>query len=214
MNSVAGAGNYILEKASIDELYLDVTSYCDVSSAGDETPPDVPEDTKYVVIGGKGEGEGGGNKNLPKRLGWAAYVVEKVRKDVKEKVGFTMSAGVSKNKTMAKLSASHCKPDGLAVLPPSSVDVMLRTTKMIKVRNFGGKLGKKVIEAVVNERGGGDTGEDDIFMRDVGAISVDNLRHRHGFGNDTAMWLFRLMNRGDEDEEVEMTKVRGSEGWS
>ena len=59
---------------------------------------------------------------------------------------------------MAKLSASHCKPNGLSVLPPWSIDTMLKITKLKKVRNFGGKFGKKVVKAVMNERGvvGGD----------------------------------------------------------
>ncbi|GMH48107.1 hypothetical protein TrRE_jg11836 [Triparma retinervis] len=173
MNTVAGAGNFILEKASIDELYLDLTKACDNAVTTE----------------------------------WAAHIIETVRRDVKSKVGYTMSAGISKNKTMAKLTASFCKPNGLSVLTPSGTETMLRSTKMRKVRNFGGKLGKKVLEVVMDERRGGDLEKyEGVTMMEVGLISVDSLM-RHGFGRETAAFIFGLMNRGDEDEEVEMTKV-------
>ena len=171
MNEIAGEGNFILEKASIDELYLDLTKACDNYSRTNQLPPPIPDDTNFKVINGNIEMNGNGEMNdegrsssrsrstqpqtpTPLRLAYAAHIIESVRRAVKSKVGYTMSAGISKNKTMAKLTASFCKPNGLSVLTPSGVDTMLKTTKMRKVRNFGGKLGKKVLEVVMNVRGG------------------------------------------------------------
>ena len=55
-----------------------------------------------------------------------------------------MSAGISVNKTMAKLAAGYGKPNGQALLPPDARLHILSTTKIRKLRHFGGKLGKRV----------------------------------------------------------------------
>ena len=45
-----------------------------------------------------------------------------------------------------------------------------------------------------------------VTMMEVGLISVDSFVS-NGFDRKTAAFIFGLMNRGDEGEEVEMTKV-------
>lgn len=47
-------------------------------------------------------------------------VARGIRKKVFDALGFTLSAGVSINKTMAKLATSYGKPDGQAMIHPAA----------------------------------------------------------------------------------------------
>ncbi|GMI10394.1 hypothetical protein TrLO_g9893 [Triparma laevis f. longispina] len=197
LDEVVGQGGYKLEKASIDELYVDLTEY--VNKSRESTPP--PLTGKVVIIGG--------DKNWTDdaQCLMAANLVSRLREDIKTTLGYTLSAGLAINKTMAKLAAGRGKPDGLAVLPRSSeaMKVALETTSVLEVRGYGGKGGKIVCENVLKFRGyngpwEGDEYEEEckkLSMKMCGDCPADVLGSKHDW---------RLMNNGEEGEEVQHTK--------
>ena len=67
-----------------------------------------------------------------------------IRKAVYDKLGFTLSAGISTNKLVAKLGASYGKPNGQAVVLPHAIPFLMDETPIRKARNLGGKIGKEV----------------------------------------------------------------------
>jgi nucleotidyltransferase/DNA polymerase involved in DNA repair len=75
------------------------------------------------------------------RLARGCHIAEQIRTRVREELNFTLTAGTSINKTIAKLAASYGKPNGQAVCFPRSVATLLRATPIGKCRNLGGKLG-------------------------------------------------------------------------
>jgi nucleotidyltransferase/DNA polymerase involved in DNA repair len=160
--------SFVLEKASVDEFYLDLTDYCyQTDSNMDDTEnlkhgdnavdrmsdlEDVIKDegtNKTVVAGHRMNQEYNQQQNetndVDIALNRACQVSNWIREDIWKILGFTMSCGISTNKTMAKLTASYGKPNGQAVLYPRFFPNILRSTKITKVRNFGGKLGKNVL---------------------------------------------------------------------
>ena len=175
--------SFVLEKASVDEFYLDLTDYCyqtgnnknskygndedDAIDTMDDTEnrkqgdsdidrkndlEDVIKDevlNKTVVAGqmnpGYNQQQHNETDDIDIALNRACQVSNWIREDIWKILGFTMSCGISTNKTMAKLTASYGKPNGQAVLYPRFFPDILRTTKITKVRNFGGKLGKTVL---------------------------------------------------------------------
>ena len=164
--------SFVLERASIDEFYLDLTEYCYCRNpnkdfvegngdgantqynddGGDDDDDDYDDyDRDKTVVAGRRNRQGNchnGSTEDPVEiaLNRACRVSYWIRHDIWKILGFTMSAGLSTNKTMAKLAASYGKPNGQAVLYPNYFSNVLAETKITKVRNFGGKLGKTVLK--------------------------------------------------------------------
>ncbi len=58
-------------------------------------------------------------------FGEAVDIAAKIRKEVRDELGLTVSAGVAKNKFLAKLASAHGKPDGLFVVADPPDDFLL-----------------------------------------------------------------------------------------
>ena len=55
-------------------------------------------------------------------------------------------AGISHNKLLAKLASAMNKPNKQTVVPYRSVDTLMATLPLKKIRNFGGKVGQALEE--------------------------------------------------------------------
>lgn len=167
----------ILERASIDELFLDVTDYCwstqssseDVDGTEDGEgerigPTDVDGAVRDVmektVLVGKDNDDDNHHRNQQNNdddddppdilhaLHRGCWVAKRIRQAVWDELGFTLSAGISTSKLVAKLGATFGKPNGQAVIYPSCIPYVMDRTPIRKVRNLGGKLGKQVVVAL------------------------------------------------------------------
>lgn len=128
-----GKNNFVLEKASIDELYLDITIHCykeDTVPAwrvdGSDDGKELAEKTiNETVICSKdkihrlGMSDAGDAEQRALRRG--CIIACGLRRVVFERLGFTLSAGVSTSKLVAKLGASLGKPNGQAVVFPNAI---------------------------------------------------------------------------------------------
>ena len=199
---LGGKDKFVLERASIDEFYLDVTNYCheDGSNHAQSSPPDSSPDIAcqkpVVVLGESSIDIAEKNSPLNTALDRACQVSQWIRTDVWNDLGFTMSAGISTNKMMAKLAAGYGKPNGQAVLHPHNFETVMETTKIRKVRNFGGKLGKQVIQKVLN-------GNEDATMGDLAQVPLPVLLHH--FSQGTGLIVFDAC-RGKDAEDVKETR--------
>ena len=120
-----GQGNFVLEKASIDELYLDVTMHChkfDVAAWKEEDESKTLEElaSKETVICAKDKVQMEPDDEY-RALRRGCIIARGLRRAVFDRVGFTLSAGVSTSKLVSKLCASYGKPDGQAVVFPSAI---------------------------------------------------------------------------------------------
>jgi DNA polymerase eta len=193
-----GKEQFVLERASIDEFYLDISTYCFKNSVTAEPSVGVDMDNNNtddntVVVG---------NAELPSSsaesaaLKRACKVAQWTRQDLWDTLGFTMSAGVSINKTMAKLAAGHGKPNGQAVIHPDSFDFLMDRTKLRKVRGFGGKLGK-LVQALLPST-------EDATMGNVRtSLSVPMLQNALN-SSETALFVYYAC-RGIDREPVKET---------
>ena len=55
----------------------------------------------------------------------ATSVARTIRKQIREELKLTASAGVAPNKFLAKIASDWCKPDGLFVIQPEKIDSFL-----------------------------------------------------------------------------------------
>lgn len=187
--------NIVLERASIDEFFLDVTSACS-EALPDEGSLNLLEETK--VIGENAApfqaSDAEGDSEYLKTIYRGCRIAHNIRKAIGEQLGFTLSAGISCNKTLAKLSAAYGKPNHQAVTFPDRVDFLLNETEIGKCRNLGGKLGARV-QALLRPG----------VPKTVGSIarhlSLPELERGIG-DSDTARWVYQVAQGVDTEAVV------------
>eukprot|EP00978_Attheya_sp_CCMP212_P035959 scaffold159649_cov49-Attheya_sp.AAC.1 len=218
LNDHVGKASFVLERASIDELYVDVTDHCNdhsrpvwaVCNGGgggvkDEDGSISPQTCSNEEVMGEtvvvcasdallnGSEERTANNNDALQRG--CVVARMVRKAVWDELGFTLSAGISTSKTVAKLAASYGKPNGQAVVVPAAIPILMERTKVRKVRNFARKLGKKVLSLLPDN--------EETMGAVARLLSLDRLVT--GMGSEaTAKFVFDAC-RGIDDEPVKET---------
>lgn len=118
----------------------------------------------------------------------ASEIVRDVRKAVFETLHFTCSAGISKNKMLAKLGSGYKKPNSQTVIRNRAVQHFLSDIKFTKIRNLGGKLGDEVVAA---------------FNTDTVAelLSVSMEQMKKTLGDDVGSKLYGTV-RGEDTSEV------------
>lgn len=186
----------VVEKASIDEAYLDLTDMLQDSSRN------------FDDVAVSGINVAGTNRSLEnmhqevleedERLVTASKIIQMIREQVKQVTNFTCSAGVSNNKVLAKLCAGFRKPNGQSLLPASCVNAVFATTPIQKVRGLGGKLGQEVCHKFHIET-----------MLQLQSITKEDLETV--LGQKTANWVQELA-KGNDDEAVTSRSVNKSIG--
>lgn len=126
-----------IEKASIDEAFMDVTDKCLEEMINNENQKVYWESTSNIL------GDDNFKKENPVNdedllLYYADKIARKMRKKVFDELGFTCSAGIAKNKTLAKLCSAMNKPDKQTVLRNSFVLPFLNTVSVSRIRRLGG----------------------------------------------------------------------------
>ncbi|KAA6422642.1 MAG: hypothetical protein FRX49_07502 [Trebouxia sp. A1-2] len=228
------APDAIVEKASIDEAYLDVTSIVDVhlqarraatcsstctlilalvascaflavessasgyshcnatacdgessllASSAQLPPLESPGCGNHVIGGALDLGS-----EFERRLAVGGQLACQLRAAVKDKLGYTCSAGVACNKLMAKIASAMHEPNQQTVIPPRAVPDLMKDMPLKKIRNFGGKLGAELQALGCSTAG------------DVLAFAPATL-HQH-FG-ERAPWILYTV-QGNSDEPVQV----------
>jgi len=176
-------GRIILERASIDEFFVDVTGAVELND-GSWDNRDLSKATSETKCVGNDP-----MNNEWRRACWIGY---EIRQHVFQTLGFTLTCGIGPNKTLAKLTASYGKPNGQAIV----VDVpkLLRETKISKCRNLGGKYGKR-LQALLPS-----TVEEPTLDAVRQHVAYNDIVNE--FGAESAKWIFDLVSRGHDSEPV------------
>ncbi|OAT04698.1 DNA polymerase eta subunit [Blastomyces gilchristii SLH14081] len=117
-----------------------------------------------------------------------ADIVRSVRATIWERLKYTCSAGIARNKMMAKLGSACNKPNKQTIVRNRAVQQFLGGFKFTQIRMLGGKLGKQVAAIFGTDEVGG-----------LLHVPVEQLRLK--LGDDTGTWLYELL-RGYEYSEV------------
>ncbi len=126
--------------------------------------------------------------------GSATRIAEAIRKEVWEKVGITISAGIAPNKFLAKIASDWNKPDGQYVILPQQVDEFVALLPVKKLHGVG-----RVTTAKMKRLGLENCG-------DLRQLSKDKLRDYFGSFGDR---LYSL-SRGVDTRTVQTERVRKS----
>ncbi|XP_024382887.1 DNA polymerase eta isoform X2 [Physcomitrium patens] len=190
----------ICERASIDEVYLDITE-----AAAARLIKGLPslgtlseEARKTHILGLEEDGENAMTagewlcqSNVPRcdaLLACGALIVAELRAAVLAETQFTCSAGIGHNKMLAKLTSSMHKPAQQTLIPSSYVPTLLATIPLKKIGHLGGKLGKSLTE--------------DLGVKTPGdLIQFSKLKLQELYGVNTGNWLWDVA-RGKNGDEV------------
>ncbi|CAG8614410.1 5311_t:CDS:2 [Paraglomus brasilianum] len=192
----------IVERASVDEAYMDVTDIVNSKLLGmfsnlDENSeaPDVEwanlgtiyenSEASYVPTDSHIDNN---DKWCDWQLAVAAKLCAEIRDSIHRELGYTCSAGIAHNKTLAKLCSVLNKPNGQTVMRSSQTLGFMYSMPFQKIRNLGGKLGNFIEDVLQVETAG-----------ELWKFSVDELQAK--FGRVTGAWLFGIC-RGIDSEEV------------
>ncbi|CAG9783412.1 unnamed protein product [Diatraea saccharalis] len=151
----------LLERASIDEAYMDITEpvrerlkLLNVNSVNKNMVPDT------FALGYESIGEfiidvhNYGSDSIEfdyehaKQLLVGAVIVSEIRAAVYEETGYKCSAGIAHNKILAKLVCGMNKPDKQTILPKHSINILYSTLSIKKVKHLGGKFGDTVCDTL------------------------------------------------------------------
>ena len=217
-----------VERASIDEAYVDVTREVDaILRDENENENDV---SSRVASGVNASGFVRALRPdasvSDRRLALGADACRRARAAVFAKTGYTMSGGIAHNKMLAKLASARNKPNRQTVVSRAATAEMLETLPMRSIKGLGGKLGERVERALVEvfsvedsasrsemeRKARSGTGRGSSFEGGFTAASLRALfsaatsvvhKNKNGLRMDdkTSVWLERV-SRGEDSDPV------------
>ncbi|KAK1995346.1 impB/mucB/samB family protein [Colletotrichum falcatum] len=122
-------------------------------------------------------------------------IVRHVRGQILERLQYTCSAGIAKNKLLSKLGSGHKKPNQQTVIRNRAVSHFLSGFKFTKIRNLGGKLGENVVSTFNTDA-----------VRDLLAIPLDQMKAK--LGRDTGIWVHDTIRGVDTSEVNSRTQIK------
>lgn len=185
-----------LERASVDEAFLDLTTECNQSL---EIPKELHWNSKVLpdIFFPSDEEE--------RRLYHAAQLVSTIRRTVFDELGYTCSAGISFNKLGAKLVSSLQKPDGQTVFARRAIPYVQTTIPLKKFRHLGAKLGDRILECIPREKSRSNpemTTASDALQNVPFQKLIDQL------GLESALWVRNYLSLEDDEPVRLRTRVK------
>ncbi|KAJ1032008.1 hypothetical protein NDA13_002384 [Ustilago tritici] len=120
-------------------------------------------------------------------LALGAELMNRVRQNVLDELGYTTSAGIGSNKTLSKLCSSWRKPNGQTIMRPCSVANFFFSLPFQKIRFLGGKLGNAMgVEW------------NSATVSDLWNVTLDEMQAKLG---EEARWVYNVL-RGIDYSEV------------
>lgn len=178
------------EMASIDEVYLDLTE--EVGQRLSAHTLDLPQLAESAVCP-----EGCMADAKDSHLLAALELVQKLREDIFADTGFTVSAGISESKLVAKLASACHKPNRQTLVPSAGVLSFMASVKLKDLRGLGGKLGQKLRSALQLEP--------EAPSAELQKVALAELQRL--LGEQSGAFVYRLC-RGEDQEEVKPGEMK------
>ncbi|CAK1552634.1 unnamed protein product [Leptosia nina] len=192
----------LMERASIDEAYLDITIQVEerLKIINSETINAEMMPNTFILgyqsinefisdIQNYGQDCIDFDYEHTKRLLVGAVIVSEIRATVFQETGYQCSAGISHNKILAKLVCGMNKPNKQTVVPKHSVNILYKTLPLKKVKHLGGKFGDLVSNTLKIK-----------VMAELQRFTEKELQSKFDDRNGT--WLYNIA-RGVDTEPVQ-----------
>lgn len=173
---------FVLEKASVDEVYVDVSHLVDtkmsefgyVVDKGCIVVAPAPENLSKIDWSSCGssvldpheqDGANTGDYISDLRIFIGCKIAAEIRAKIFQELGYTVSAGIAHNKTLAKLASAKNKPNQQTFVRKAMALEWMHSVPFNRIRSLGGKLGKLVLKTF--DRGQQHDGDDDDGNEDA-----------------------------------------------
>jgi DNA polymerase-4 len=170
----------LVEVTSVDEAFLDMTGSLGLWSRVDphgQASRDLPsEQGEPAWPAGRREGE----TQAP------TIIARSIKKRIRGRLGLSCSIGVAPNKLLAKLGSRMKKPDGLVIIGPEDIPVLLEGLPVKELCGIG--PGTETVLAAMGI----------LTCGDLGRAPVETLRTRFGIMGER----LRQMGLGIDDSPV------------
>jgi DNA polymerase IV len=113
----------------------------------------------------------------------AERILAGLRARVRAETGLTISVGVARSKSIAKLASDACKPDGLLVVPPAAERAFLDPLPVSKLNGVGPHTRARL---------------EQMGLRAVGEIARTDAQMMQRALGKHGLWLWRLANAQDD----------------
>lgn len=130
------------------------------------------------------------------RIGSATDTAQRIRREIREELGLTASAGVSYNKFLAKVASDQYKPDGLCVVRPEEGAAFVAALPARRFFGVGPKTAQRMASLGIHSGA------------DLRARSLAFLQQHFG---KSALYLYHA-SRGEDDRDVRPNRERKSIG--
>ncbi|KAI1797430.1 DNA/RNA polymerase [Ganoderma leucocontextum] len=196
----------------------------EVDPSNDEfVPEDAPPVAEVASNASEPEDEVDAVEEDDQELTWhdvalsiAGELMVQIREDIRTKLGYTTSAGLARNKFLAKaipsccvpsmdmctdslpmqLTASYKKPMNQTILRNAAIPNYLKPMPFQKIRFLGGKLGKALAEEY-----------DVSTVSDLLTISLEEMQRKFG---ENSIWVYEILRGIDRSEVKEKSAVNKS----
>ncbi|CAG7966899.1 unnamed protein product [Penicillium olsonii] len=200
----------LIEKASVDEVFLDLSAQVyaimmqrypnllDGETSSPSEPLPLPD---TAVLDWHADSVFGDDTGL-EPVDWddlslliGSEIVQNLRREIFGQLKYTCSAGIARNKMLAKLASAHKKPNHQTIVLRRGTCEFLSAHKLTKIRGLGGALGAKFVE---------------IFKTDM----VSELHHvslpqmEEAMGPEIGEWIFKIIHGEDQSEINPQTDVQ------
>ncbi|KAG5793239.1 hypothetical protein H9Q69_007717 [Fusarium xylarioides] len=122
-------------------------------------------------------------------------IVRKVRAEVRQKLGYTCSAGVASNKLLSKLGSAYKKPNKQTVVRNRAVSAFMAGFKITKLRNLGGKLGEQIVSTFNTES-----------VTELLDVPLTTMKAK--LDHDTGLWIYNTIRGIDTSEVNSRTQIK------
>lgn len=205
-----------IEKASIDEVYIDVSELVD-----DELEASKSIDAGGIahvfswnsVVFGDVQLTTGDVHAL--RLAVGAKIASRVRGAIKTRCKFSSSAGIATNKLLAKVGSALNKPNQQTMIHPSTVPRLMQSLPLRKLGGLGGKLGSElealILTATLTSTTSTTTtaaaaAAEALTVGDILRVPVDAIMAR--LGPERGSWVLQLARGLDNSPVVEKERTK------
>lgn len=124
-----------------------------------------------------------------------ADIVRAVRLAVWERLKYTCSGGIARNKMMSKLGSACNKPNKQTIVRNRAAQQFLSEFKFTKIRMLGGKFGQHIANTFETEE-----------ITELLKIPLIQLKTK--LDDDTGTWLYELIRGNDESEVNTRTQIK------
>jgi DNA polymerase eta len=124
-----------------------------------------------------------------------SQIVREVRQTIFDRLKYTCSGGIARNKMMAKLGSAYKKPNQQTIIRNRAVQSFMSQFDFTKIRNLGGKFGQDVEKRF-------HTSTVDGLL----AFSLEDMRKQ--VGDESGTWLYNTIRGVDKSEVNIRTQIK------